>query len=124
MVLIKNPITKQGEIRYLEIVKVFIFVMFLFALYSMKIQNISGFDATFSITSSILVLFICVAFSIRLYKDCMRIYNQIVAVVADGLSKAQPTWQFPRFTIILKLEETLQYIKKKQTQSIYCVFQC
>lgn len=124
MGLIKNPITNQGEIRYVEIIKVFIFVMFLFALYSMKIQNISGFDAAFTVTSSILVLFIGVAFSFSLYKECMSIYNQIVALVAGWMSKEQATWQFPRFTIILKLKETIQYIKTIQTQSIYCVFQC
>lgn len=124
MVLFKNPITKTGELRYLEIIKVFIFVMFLFALYSIKIQNIPGFDTAFAISSSTIFIFICLAISIQLYTDCMVLYHNIVAAISEWLTNLQTTWRLPSVPIILIIEQVIEYITTKQTQAEYCVYRC
>lgn len=124
MVLFKNPITKTGELRYVEIIKVFIFVMFLFALYSVKIQNIPGFDTAFAISSSVIFIFICLAISIQLYTDCMVLYHKIVAAISQWLTNLQTTWKLPSITLILIIKQVIEYITTKQTQAEYCVYRC
>lgn len=124
MVLIKKPVTKNGQLRYGEIIKVFFFVMFLFALYSTKIQNIVGFNTAFTLSSSIIVIFIILMIIIQLITDCLELYHYIIDAFSKWISNQHTTWKRPKIDIISIIEQVIDYITTKQTQAVYCVFRC
>lgn len=124
MKLLKNPVTKTGDIRYFEVFKIFLFVLFLFALYTKQITLITGFN-TLSYIMFVIVSSLVYANGIySIYKETMVLLNYVYKGVKCAINKLYAYVRIIDFTSenLCKIIESNKMTFSKK--SVYCVFRC
>lgn len=123
MKLFNNPVTKEGSIRYFEVLKLFLFVLFLFGLYSKHIVNVNGLDNTSYVLSMVIASFLCFN---MVYQTSVEINNLIklfIEYVSEGL-KSCIKEPFIEKVFSTDVAKTLYRVFRTKELSVYCVFRC
>lgn len=124
MLNFQNLITKDGQIKYVEVFKMFLFIMFVFALYSTKIQRIQGFDLAFAVTSYLVMLLILAGMVVNSAKKVSALYQLVIQTFQSWLQTLYVSWKNIRLVWVLFKNRIQDFYIAIQRQSVFCVYRC
>lgn len=124
MLIFRDIVAKDGQIKYVKVFKLFVFVMFIFALYSINIKQFQGFDLAFVLSSNLVILLIFSGLTINVTQKMFLKYKKLIQVFQQWLQSLFLLWNHIQFVWVLYKEQTQEVFILKQRQSISCVYRC
>lgn len=124
MRLFRSPIKNDGTIRYFELFKMFVFVLFLFGFFSKGITLFKEIDFLSLLSGMILISLMCVVFVYQSYHELITATHLLFEAIKNSLKRIiKAPSLLCVYDFVLNVHFNITYFFRK-TEVVYSVFRC